>query len=427
MVTDMREMKDSGIYDIDYIPKEWIVKPLKYVCNMQSGDNLTSQEIEEDDEFPVYGGNGIRGFYRKYNTKGKHVLIGRQGALCGNIHVVDGWFWATDHAVVVDNDITVETRYLGFLLQTMNLNQYSVTTAQPGLSVDKIINLRGCFPLFSEQQAIADFLDSKCAEIDALSADIQSEIDTLEAYKRSVITEAVTKGLDRNVPVKDSGIEWVGEIPESWEIVNIKRIYDRSHRYPLGDGDHGMIKPTDYVEEGVPYIRVQNLGFCTDLKIDNIVYISAEKNNRIKSSTLRPNDVLFAKTGATIGKTGIVPETMPIANTTSHVGKITVSKEYNPRYIYYVLSSYIGYKQFWDIASLKSTRPELSIEETKRLLFTVPKSEDIQDKIVDYLDNACKEIDLVIAQKREQLTVLAEYKKSIIYEYITGKKEVPVT
>ena len=300
-----------------------------------------------------------------------------------------------------------------------------LNTIRMRIPMDKLGNLY--IPIADQptQKRISDFLDAKCTEIDALSTDIQSEIDTLQEYKRSVITEAVTKGLDKNAEMKDSGVEWIGNIPQDWEILNIKRIYDHNNRYPIGDGDHGMIKPTDYIESGVPYIRVQNLGFCTELKTENIVYISEEKNNRIKGSTLRPNDVLFAKTGATIGKTGIIPEDMPIANTTSHVAKITVSKTFNPRYIYYVLSSYIGFKQFWDIAGLKSTRPELSLEEIKRIFVVIPKSRETQNIIVEYLDSKCLELDNTIAQKQEQLEVLADYKKSVIYEYVTGKKEVP--
>lgn len=281
-------------------------------------------------------------------------------------------------------------------------------------------------PILDEQRRIAEFLDARCAEIDELTAAIERQIATLGEYRRSVITESVTRGLAPTAPLKDSGVDWLGKIPASWSFPKITHILDYSHTYPIGDGDHGTIKASDYAESGIPFIRVQNLGFATELSLDNIVYITEEQNATIKNSTLQPNDVLFAKTGATIGKVGIIPSSMKKANTTSHVGKITVAEDIDPRFIYYVLGSYVGYKQFWDIAGMKSTRPELSIDETKTIHVTLPGSKAEQSKIAAYLDEKCAEIDTAVAMKQQQLARLAEYKKSLIYEYVTGKREVGV-
>lgn len=159
--------------------------------------------------------------------------------------------------------------------------------------------------------------------------------------------------------------------------------------------------------------------------MDNVVYISEAQNRTIQNSTLKPNDILFAKTGATIGKVGIVPESIKKANTTSHVGKITVSESIVPKYIFYVLSSNIGYRQFWDIAAQKSTRPELSIDEIKTIRVLLPKTKEEQQQIADYLDSKCSEIDALLQNYEDQIATLEEYKKSLIYEYVTGKKEVP--
>jgi type I restriction enzyme S subunit len=185
-----------------------------------------------------------------------------------------------------------------------------------------------------------------------------------------------------------------------------------------------MIKTEDYQNEGIPYIRVQNLGWGTDLLLDNVVYISAENNEKIKSSQLKPNDVLFCKTGGTIGKTGIVPENLPVSNTTSHVGKITVNPAYNARYVFYVLSSNVGYRQFWEIACQKTTRPELSIAETRQIRLTWPSSRKEQDDIVSYLDSIVPEYDYLISEKQSLIEDLKVYKKSLIYEVVTGKRRV---
>ena len=112
------------------------------------------------------------------------------------------------------------------------------------------------FPNIEEEQAIADFLDKECAQIDSIAADLEKQIALLQQYKKSLITETVTKGLDKSVPMKDSGVEWIGEIPVGWELSRIKYLTDNHHPYPIGDGDHGMIKADDYLTEGIPYIRV---------------------------------------------------------------------------------------------------------------------------------------------------------------------------
>lgn len=291
------------------------------------------------------------------------------------------------------------------------------------LNYDEFAVLPIVLPPVHEQKRIADFLDSVCFQIDKVIEQTRASIVEYKKLKQSVITEAVTKGIRGDRPMKDSGFEWIGKIPMDWLILRITRILDYSHPYPIGDGDHGLVKTEDYIDSGIPYIRVQNVGWATPLDLNSVVYISTEINEKIKNSVLRPGDVLFAKTGATIGKTAIVPDSLPESNTTSHVGKITVDPRYSAKYVFYVLSSFVGYKQFWDIACQKTTRPELSIEETKTIRILLPSERVEQDEIVSYLDIKCAEIDAMIEQKEHILVELQKYKKSLVYEYVTGKKE----
>ena len=249
-------------------------------------------------------------------------------------------------------------------------------------------------------------------------------IEKLKAYKLSVITEAVTKGLNSDVGMKNCKSMWYSEIPQNWNCLKLSQIVDYSHPYAFGDGDHGIIKTDDYKEEGIPYIRVQNVGWCSELQLDNVVYISEEDNEKIYNSTLRPGDILFVKTGGTIGKTGMIPQSLLISNTTSHVGKITVSKNFYNKYILYAISSDIGYKQFWAIASQKTTRPELGLEEVKKVRIAIPDSYEEQKRIVDYLDEKCNAVEKVIEKKQAVVKKMQKYKKSLIYEVVTGKKEV---
>ena len=186
-------MKDSGIEWIGKIPEHWNVTKIKYFCRMYSGENLTSADIEPYGDYPVYGGNGKRGFYSNFTNDGEHVLIGRQGALCGNVHLVSGKFWATDHAVVTYPTKEIINKYLYYLLQSMNLNQYSQSAAQPGLAVNVILALKACLPsTLKEQKTIVDFLDDKCLQVDQIILQKENQFNILQQHKKSLIYEYVT-------------------------------------------------------------------------------------------------------------------------------------------------------------------------------------------------------------------------------------------
>ena len=187
------EMRDSRVEWIGRIPKGWKIASLKHLCSMQAGKNLTAEQILENGKYPVYGGNGIRGYYHQYNNEGSYILVGRQGALCGNAHLVEGQFWATEHAVVTTNKPGVDLAYLYFMLIAMNLNQYaSNAAAQPGLSVNVIQNIKTVFPPLSEQRNIAKHLNERCSQIDSLIEEKKALVYDLETYKRSLIYEIVT-------------------------------------------------------------------------------------------------------------------------------------------------------------------------------------------------------------------------------------------
>lgn len=185
-------MKDSGIDWIGKMPEGWKVCRIKDLVETKSGSNLTTEEITEEGLYPVYGGNGLRGFYGEYSNEGDFVLIGRQGALCGNINYANGKFWATEHAVVCYPKQRFILRWFGELLRAMNLGQYSLSAAQPGLAVERIKVLKMPLPPLEMQCSIASYLDEKCTEIDSLIAFKQQKIEELKDYKKSVIYEYVT-------------------------------------------------------------------------------------------------------------------------------------------------------------------------------------------------------------------------------------------
>lgn len=172
--------------------KNWERKKLKYVAKLKSGKGITSDNIKPEGDFPVYGGNGLRGYTSTFTHNGKYVLIGRQGALCGNINYANGKFFASEHAVVVSILIENEFVWLGELLRSMNLNQYSQASAQPGLSVEKIQNLLIPVPNEKEKDFIVQHIQSENQRIDKTISIIEKEIELMQEYRTALISEAVT-------------------------------------------------------------------------------------------------------------------------------------------------------------------------------------------------------------------------------------------
>jgi len=190
------KLKPSGVEWLGDIPEHWETVKLKHISSMKSGDNLTSYQIVESGEYPVYGGNGLRGYFNEYNREGKHLLIGRQGALCGNIHSVEGKFWATEHAIVASARGNILIKWYYYILSVMNLNQYSESAAQPGLSVEKILDLRTILPPCDEQDAIAEYIEREVEPLDQAIARAEREIELMTEYRARLISDVVTGKVD---------------------------------------------------------------------------------------------------------------------------------------------------------------------------------------------------------------------------------------
>lgn len=184
-------LKETGINWLGKIPKHWGICRLKVCGTYKSGDSITSEQIEPIGEYPVYGGNGLRGYFDNYTHNGSFALIGRQGALCGNINYAQGKFWASEHAVVVTLNEGIELFWFGETLKVMNLNQYSQSAAQPGISVDRIRALHMPFPPIEEQKQIVAHIKSETATIDTAISKAEREIELIREYKEAMISEAV--------------------------------------------------------------------------------------------------------------------------------------------------------------------------------------------------------------------------------------------
>ena len=188
--------KDSGVRWLGKVPEHWEVQCLKTICTMKAGENITNQSIEPSGEFPVYGGNGIRGYTSRFTHEGEFIVIGRQGALCGNVHLVDGRFWASEHAIVVSPYSSYNLQWFAALLEAMNLNQYSMAAAQPGLAVERVRNLWAPVPPYEEQRNIAEHTTCVTSWIDAAIAAARREIELLREYRERLIADVVTGKVD---------------------------------------------------------------------------------------------------------------------------------------------------------------------------------------------------------------------------------------
>jgi len=243
-------------------------------------------------------------------------------------------------------------------------------------------------------------------------------IEELKAYKQSLITETVTKGLNPNAPMKDSGVEWIGEIPEGWKVVHFSKINWIRARL----GWKGL-KAEEYTETGYPFLSAFNI---INDKLDwrELDYINQERYDESPEIKLSIGDLLLVKDGAGIGKCAVVEE-MPNGESTvnSSIAVVSPNKNYiEPKYQYYCFKSAIFQNTIW-LLKIGMGVPHLTQENMKDIVIPCPPLSE-QQAIADYLDKKCAEIDQLIAVKQKKADELKEYKKSIIYEYVTGKRSV---
>lgn len=185
-------LKPSGLDWLRDIPAHWKTKKLKHVASLKSGETITADSISDTGDYPVYGGNGFRGFTSGYTHVGDYVLVGRQGALCGNINYASGQFWASEHAVVTTIKMEDDFFWLGELLRFMNLNQYSQSAAQPGISVEVVENLKIPVPPVAEQIQIATYMKKESDYIDTIREEVSKTTALLKERRAALITAAVT-------------------------------------------------------------------------------------------------------------------------------------------------------------------------------------------------------------------------------------------
>ena len=442
-----REMRHSGIEWIGEIPKEWKIMPFKQMYELGKGLSITKADLVEEG-IPVISYGQI---HSKANTgttikdelirfvpdrfldgnasslvkKGDVIFADTSEDLdgCGNCVYIDRdiTIFAGYHTIIAKNQSSTPNNYLSYLFKTdcwrsqirSSVNGVKLFSVPQRLLGSTTIIL----PPFSEQQKIANYLDKVCGEVDEMIALQEQMIEKLKAYKQSVITEAVTKGLNPDVPMKDSGIDWIGEVPEGWEIVRLKA---------LGGLQNGISQSGDYFGEDFEYPFISYSDVYKNIEIP---YPSGRANStiedRIRYSVLE-GDVLFTRTSETIEEIGFAATcTNTIYNAVFSGFLIRFRPNSNKLfkgYSKYYFRSDIHRAYFVKEMNLV-TRASLSQDLLKNLFVLIPSFSE-QQSIASYLDTKCAEIDALIAIKQAKIEELKDYKKSVIYEYVTGKKEV---
>lgn len=418
----MREMKDSGLKWIGKIPSSWNVMPNKYlmkkkkvICPVYKGEDILSltmkgvivRDLDAGGKMPtsfdgyqrLEPGNLLMCLF-DIDVTPRCIGLIKQAGLSSpaysqfELNDMGNAEYYCYYYTMLDNDKT--------LLHLAKNLRHSLTEDQLG-AISVIV------PPVQEQKKIADFLDAKCSEIDALSADIQTQIDILEQYKRSVITEAVTRGLNPDVEMKDSGTPWCPLIPIHWKYANPKALFTQrlDRAYP---GDKQLTASQEYgVIYQDEYMELTGTKIVTVMK-DFSILKHVEPNDFVISMRSFQGGLEYSERRGSISSAYV----MLIPNN---------EYVYPPFYRWFFKSSkYIN--------AIQSTSNLVRDGQAMRYanfaqvpLFIIPLDE--QKQISEYLDEKVRKIDEILKSKNNQLEILAEYKKSLIYEYVTGKKEVP--
>ena len=435
------EYKDSGVEWLGEIPSHWDSKPLKYLCTYN--DEVLTETISSDTEI-------------------QYIDIGSVSATEGISHIETMLFKdapSRARRIVKDGDVIVSTvrTYLeaiapidnppenlivstGFAVIRPNKNLYkgyaayclrakgfikevvarSVGVSYPAINSSDLVNIAVPSIAYSEQTKIANFLDHETAKIDSLIAKQEKLIELLKEKRQAVISHAVTKGLNPDVAMKDSGVEWLGQVPEHWVRYAIKNLCY------VNDGNHGEEYPTeaDFVEngEGVPFIRA---GDFEDFRVvsKNLRYISHEKNNSMRKGRLQENDILFVNRGATIGKLCIIDNAYAGSNLNSQIAYLRADKTLvDYRYLTYFLSSL--YTQTNIVSSIYGgALPQYPIQNIINLDVWSGGLEE-QSMIADYLDEQVQIIVYLIGKCELAIKLLQERRTALISAAVTGKIDV---
>ena len=438
-------MKESGIQWIGLIPYDWNVKRIKHI--IQNNDNgikvgpfgsaLTNEVVSSDEgQYKVYGQSNLirKDFlygdnyvseqnYKRlinYEVLPNDIAVSMMGTI-GKCSVVPGNIEPgimDSHLIKIRLSQKMLPRYFEYAYESdMGYSQLLINSKgsiMNGLNSTIVKGLYIPVPEIIEQQAIVDFLDKECAQIDSIATDLEKQIALLQQYKKSLITETVTKGLDKSVPMKDSGVEFFGKIPAHWKVSKTKYVADISI---------GLVTTmtANYVDEdGVPLIRNSNIR-TNHIDDNGMVYLSKEFAKANIGRALHKGDIVTVHTGD-VGTSAIINETYHMSHGFATIISRLKTKTVNNHFLCWLYNSEI-FKEMSIAYSTGDGRQNLNLYDFVDFYILIPTLKE-QMEIVNWLNLKCTEIDNFIENKQQQLLLIQQHKKSLIYEYVTGKKRV---
>lgn len=417
-------MKDSGVLWIGNIPVDWQLVSVKRLFSIGRGRVIAQTELEETG-YPVYSSqtkdNGCLGYIDTYDYDYPQLTWTTDGANAGSIFLRTGYYNCTNVCGTLNpTDVLVDLRYQKYALEHIAYNERRIDTNGYKIMNNEMAIIKTLLPPLSVQHRIADYLDTKCAQIDTIIAKEQSVIEKLQEYRQSIITEAVTSGLGSTVNMVASNVEWIDKIPLDWEITR----FTKSFEFFKGLN----IKKTDLADSGacvVSYGQVHaknNNGYSLQ---DNLIRYVAE-NLIDEKSLLQEGDFVFADTSEDLEGVG---NCIYIDSSNKvYAGYHTLVARCFDEHICTKYFAFLFLTDIWRSQLRKNANGTKVYSVTQKMFKTVsclvPPIEE-QLKIVAYLEKKCDAIDRVISQKLTIIEALTEYKKSLIYEVVTGKKEVP--
>lgn len=406
-----RKMKDSGIEWIGDIPEDWKTVRVKNLFDVSRGRVISKLETTDDGKYPVYSSqtenDGIFGYIDTFDYSGEALTWTTDGEKAGTVFYRNGKYNCTNICGILqkkqDSIYKTDIKYLFYAIRMVAEENKRPDTNGHKIMSNEMERLSIPITNYDEQVKIGLTLDEKSRNIDNTLSLIKEEIESLKNYKKSAITEAVTKGLDKNVEMKDSGIEWIGEIPKHWEVVKGKYILNLLKR---------LVRDTDEV---ITCFRDGEVTLRSNRREDGFTFSDKE----IGYQGINAGDLVVHGMDGFAGAIGISDSRgkgSPVLN--------VIDSSENKKYLMYYLRIMAYSDVFTALATgIRVRSVDLRWNKLANLFYPLPRNNE-QNDIVDYLDKKTKLIDDSIAVKQKQLEILEEYKKSLIYEYVTGKKEV---
>lgn len=411
--------KDSGVEWIGKVPSHWEVAAFKRKITINNGKDY--KDFLDEEIYPVMGSGGCFAYCSKYMFDGEALLLGRKGTIDKPLYI-NGKFWAVDTMFYATPHKDLNCKFAYYLALTFPFQLYSTSTALPSMTQTDLGNNPVAFPPIVEQQAIASYLDKKCDKINPAIDTQKKKIELLNELKQTIITNAVTKGLNPDAPMKDSGVEWIGQVPAHWEVRKIKNIC-KSEKYSVKTGPFGtQLKGQDLQPDGD--VRVYNQRNVIDDQFsDTQFYVSNNKAKELESFYTKPLDLLVTSRG-TIGRCSILPEdkAMGILHPCLIALRInTQICDINWAKIFINDSSCFATNIF--LNSNATTIEVIYTDTLKNIVIPIPPVTE-QKIIVAHIKEEISKIDAQISKANRRIELLNELKQSIITEAVTGKVKV---